>query len=50
MDRIMYNTKPTLILNSAAGHLRGRNSVAERVTICLRAPDVVTALTQTEHN
>lgn len=48
MGSIMYDTKPTLILNFAASHLCGRNSVPKRVIICLRAANVVSALTQTE--
>lgn len=50
MDNIMYDTKPTLILDFATSHLCDRNSVAWRATICLRAANVVSALTQTEHN
>lgn len=48
MDSTMYDTIPTLILNFAASHLCGRKSVEERVIICLRAANVLSALTQTE--
>lgn len=45
----MRDTNPTLILNFASSHLWDRNSAAGKVTIGLRAANVVSAVIQTEH-